>query len=212
MHFDKQPDVKGSAAGEEKCYIKEEGKMEEVDYMANDDVYGYGFNLDGMASVENKGVLYSAFPTKVQGGSVCLPTKEIGEEIFTKVMLELDKSTGFVKYVVELKDCWEILLGMAIATIFISIFYIFLLKWITKPLLYTSMLIILIGFILLGGWMWLKKADYDQELQKENYQYCFYGAIVSWVIGAVYLGFICCCWKNIALGASIMECASEFVA
>jgi len=50
---------------------------------------------------------------------------------------------------------------MAVATIVISIAYIFLLKWLTKPLLYTSMLIILIGFVLLGGWLWLKKADYD---------------------------------------------------
>lgn len=40
---------------------------------------------------------------------------------------------------------------------------------------------------------------------------CFYGAIGSWVIGFIYLVFICCCWKNIALGAAIMESASEFV-
>lgn len=82
MHFDKQPDVKGSAVGEEKCYVKEESKMEPVDYLANDDIYGYGF----MASVENQGVLYAAFETKLQGGSVCLPTKEIGEEMFKTVM------------------------------------------------------------------------------------------------------------------------------
>jgi hypothetical protein len=50
---------------------------------------------------------------------------------------------------------------MAVATIFISIFYIFLLKWITKPLLYVSMLIILVAFVLLGGWLWMKKAEYD---------------------------------------------------
>lgn len=129
-----------------------------------------------------------------------------------KVIEKMDESTGFVKYIVELKLCWDILIGMAVATIFISIFYIFLLKWITKPLLYTSMLIILVGFVLLGGWSWLKKAEYDPELQKENYNYCLYGAIIAWSLAGIYLCFIICCWKNISLGASIMECASEFVA
>jgi len=38
------------------------------------------------------------------------------------------------------------------------------------------------------------------------------GAIVSAVVGLAYMICVCCCWKNIALGASIMECASEFVA
>lgn len=37
------------------------------------------------------------------------------------------------------------------------------------------------------------------------------GAIVSWVVAAIYFCFICCCWKNISLGASIMEAASDFV-
>jgi nitrogen fixation-related uncharacterized protein len=41
--------------------------------------------------------------------------------------------------------------------------------------------------------------------------YAQIGAFVSWGIGALYLCFMCCCFKQIALGASIMECASEFV-
>lgn len=116
-----------------------------------------------------------------------------------------------VKYLVELGETWEIMLGMLGATIVISGFYIFLLKWITKPLLYISMLLILIGFILLGGWCWLKKDDYDKDLQANNYNLCFGGAIGAWVIGFIYFCCIVCCWKNISLGASIMEAASEFV-
>jgi len=56
---------------------------------------------------------------------------------------------------------------MCVATIFISIIYIFLLKWLTKPLLYISMVLILAGFVLLGGWLWLKKADYN-EMTKDG--------------------------------------------
>jgi hypothetical protein len=55
--------------------------MEEVEYMANDDIKGYGLN----PTVAKPGKLYSAFPTKRQG-SICLPTKEVGIEIMEKVI------------------------------------------------------------------------------------------------------------------------------
>jgi len=100
---------------------------------------------------------------------------------------------------------------MCAITFLIAIIYIFLLRWITKPLLYSSMLIILIAFILLGGWCWIKKSEYDPVLEKKNSNYAMAGAIISWVIGLIYLCFMCCCWKNISLGASIMEASSAFV-
>jgi len=34
---------------------------------------------------------------------------------------------------------------------------------------------------------------------------------VSWALAFLYMCFMCCCWSNISLGATIMECASEFV-
>jgi len=95
---------------------------------------------------------------------MCIPTKEVGAELFNTIIAEVDKKTGAVKYLVELGEVWEVLLGMAVATIFISLLYIGLLKWITKPLLYTSMFIILVGFVLLGGWCWMKKDEYDPVL------------------------------------------------
>lgn len=109
---------------------------------------------------------------------------------------------------------------MAVATFFISAIYVFLLKWITKPLLYISLVLILIGFGLLGIFLWMRKDEYlledanGNKIPKKdgdkntNYDICMYGSIVSWIIGALYLVFVCCCWKNIALGASIMECSS----
>jgi len=100
---------------------------------------------------------------------------------------------------------------MCFVTLFIAIIYIFLLKWITKPLLYASMVIILAFFILMGGFCFIKRGDYDPELEKDNYNYALIGAIVSWVLAGIYLCFILCCWKNISLGASIMEAASAFV-
>jgi len=100
---------------------------------------------------------------------------------------------------------------MCLASVVITVIYIWLLKIITKPLLYVSMVLILICFILLGGWSWMKRAEYDPIKQKKNYDYATVGAGVSWAIAVIYFCFMCCCWKNISLGATIMEAASEFV-
>jgi hypothetical protein len=50
-----------------------------------------------------------------------------------------------------------------------------------------------------------------EDKESDNYKLTMAGAIVSWLVGLAYLICVCCCWKNIALGASIMECASDFV-
>lgn len=95
--------------------------------------------------------------------------------------------------------------------------YVFLLKWITKPLLYVSMFVIFVAFILLGGYCYLHMEDYagdpesENYKQSQNYKLTMAGAIIAWTLAVVYMICVCCCWKNISLGASIMEAASEFV-
>ena len=49
---------------------------------------------------------------------------------------------------------------MCFGTIVIAIIYTYLLKIIVKPLLYVSMVLILIGFILLGGFAFMKRSEY----------------------------------------------------
>ena len=49
---------------------------------------------------------------------------------------------------------------MCFGSIVIAIIYIWLLKRIVKPILYVSMLLILLGFILLGAFAWMKRAEY----------------------------------------------------
>lgn len=127
--------------------------MTEVKFMPNDDEKGMAM-----------GKLYSMFPTKqyLEQIDICIPNEEVGMDLLNQMIAKLDEGTGMVKYLVELGEVWDIMAGMCGATIVISIVYIGLLKWITKPLLYISMLAILVGFILLGGWCWMKKDEYDQ--------------------------------------------------
>jgi len=144
--------------------------------------------------------------------TMCLPNREAAKDVYKVLMnaLQNDPNFGtFSKYAQEIGIVWKEMLYMCLASVLISIVYIFLLKWITKPLLYCSMVIILAMFILLGAWSFLKRAEFEEETK--DYRNATIGAGVAWGIGAVYFCFMCCCWKNISLGATIMEAASEFV-
>jgi hypothetical protein len=99
---------------------------------------------------------------------------------------------------------------MSAMTIVISLVYIWLLQYITKPLLYTSMLIILLCFLVLAAYGYMVAQEYEKD--SDDWKMAMAGSITCLVVGLLYLICICCCWKNISLGASIMECAADFVA
>ena len=106
----------------------------------------------------------------------CVPTKEDSLEAYNMIKEELDKQSGMGQYIVQLKASWEAIAIMSFVTILISLLYIWLLKWITKPLLYVSMLIILLCFlvmaaygymvaqvtrktVMIGKWQWLVQSS-----------------------------------------------------
>jgi len=140
-----------------------------------------------------------------------MPDKRSIKNIGEKLYAVMDSSGGFASFMHDMQECWQVLVGMAFATVLIALVYVFLLKWIVKPVLYVSMVLILILFVLIGSWSFAKRADYDPTTQKKNFDAATAGAAVSWVAAALYALFMCCCWKNISLGASIMEAASAFV-
>jgi solute carrier family 44 protein 1 (choline transporter-like protein) len=141
----------------------------------------------------------------------CMPESEDVMALFSQVYSQMDENNNFGKFINDLQNCWQAIVIMAFGSLVISAAYIFLLKWITKPLLYVSMVLILLCFLLLGGWAWIQRSKYDPETEKKNYQYATAGAAISWAFAGIYACFICCCWSKIALGASIMEAASAFV-
>jgi len=98
--------------------------------------------------------------------SMCIPTKESASDVYKILMnaLQNDPNFGtFSKYAQEIGVVWKEILYMCLASVVISIIYIFLLKWITKPLLYCSMVIILAMFVLLGAWSFMKRDEFFVE-------------------------------------------------
>jgi hypothetical protein len=135
----------------------------------------------------------------------------------------LKEDYGFGKIASDLKSGWKGILIMFAVSLGFALTYVFCLKWFVKPLLYLSMLMILLFFLLLGAWSWLKMKDFQSGdgispsnidpavYYKNNIMYCKAGAAIAWTIAFIYFCFIICCWKNIALGAAVMETSSAFV-
>lgn len=123
----------------------------------------------------------------------------------------MEANSAFASSVNDIQTCYKVIIGMCCGTILIALIYVFALKWIVKPVLYISMLIILVMFVLFGAWSWMKRSEFDPVTQKKNYDYATIGAGVAWGLAFLYACFMCCCWSNISLGASIMEAASDFV-
>ena len=73
----------------------------------------------------------------------------------------MESNSAFASSVNDIQTCWKVILGMAAGTILIALLYVFLLKWIVKPVLYVSMVIILAMFILFGAWSFMKRSEYD---------------------------------------------------
>jgi len=114
----------------------------------------------------------------------------------------------------DITNGWKPIAIMCAGSFFVALAYIFLLRWMVKPILYLSMLVIQFCFIALTAWCFI----HAKELEKgpkgkdsDEYKYNQVAGIVAAVVALAYLCCMCCCWKNISLGASIMEAASDFV-
>jgi hypothetical protein len=158
----------------------------------------------------NSGELTSewTYDTYVIAG-FCVPNLEnSGYE--KQFMEQLDKQAGgFGKYMHDLKESWKLILAMGAASLVVTLIYLFLLRWITKPLLYVSLFLILIFGGLVTAWCFKRMGEVPTGT--DDYKYAQAGGWVAGVITVVYVVFLCCNWTNIAIGASIMEAAGEFV-
>jgi hypothetical protein len=92
----------------------------------------------------------------------------------------------------------------------ITLIYMFLLKWITKPILYVSLFLIFIFGALVAAWCAQRMQQFPPD--SDDYKYSMAGAIVAGVLTLLYIVFLCCNWTNIAIGADIMGAAGDFLA
>ena len=96
---------------------------------------------------------------------------------------------------------------MGVVTFIITLFYIWMLKCMTKPLLYSSLFIIFalgVG----SGYYAYSQTMVIEDKESNEYKIALGGSIIIWIVVLLYTLFICCFWSSIRLGASVMEAAS----
>lgn len=89
---------------------------------------------------------------------ICVPDAEEYAQIFYSQIESLANNTPIGKYMDSVKTTWKVVAGMAVASVAITILYIMLLRWITKPILYISLLIIF-GLGVGGGFLAYQKSE-----------------------------------------------------
>ena len=114
------------------------------------------------------------------------------------------------KYMGDLVTCWWIFLVMAGISAVLGFIYLFLLRWLAKPILYISFVVIVIsliggGFYAFFSYKYYALGDHTVEVMKGM-------GILLWILSGITVLILCCCWSRIQLGASIVQAASDFVA
>lgn len=85
----------------------------------------------------------------------CVPKLEDTAKLFDTVFKSMNDNSGIANYLVEIKDSWKAMTLMVFVAFIITIIYLALLKWITKPLLYVSLFAIFLFGVLGGGFLFL---------------------------------------------------------
>lgn len=117
--------------------------------------------------------------------------------------------SSFAKYMIETANSWPLLLVMTAFAFIFTIIYFFLLKWITKPLIYVSILMIFASgviFTILIGF----KAN-TLIVGTSDYMGTVAASVAIGLGTLLFLVIICCQWRNIQIGSSIMECSGQFL-
>ena len=98
---------------------------------------------------------------------------------------------------------------MTLISLAITVAYMYILKWITKPVLFISLFLILATGVGCTVWNFMTAASLPEGDDKD------YANAFGWVCAVftvLYIIFLCCNYKNIMIGADIIGCAGDFVA
>lgn len=120
----------------------------------------------------------------------CLPEYDSTVELIKTVFAEMNNQANFSQYFIEIGEVWKLMIVMCFVALILSVIYVFLLRWIAKPLIYVSLFAIFLLGLLGGYWVWMKREDFLEGT--DNYKHTTGAAIAIWAITAVYTFFVCC--------------------
>ena len=110
----------------------------------------------------------------------------------------------------DLATCWWVFLVLGGISAVLSFIYLVLMRWFAKPIIYLSMVSIVVLLVGGGFYVFFIATKYDVG---DNTRKAMQGmGILLWILSGIYLLILCCCWSRIKLGTAIMEASSDYVA
>jgi hypothetical protein len=102
----------------------------------------------------------------------------------------------------DLSICWWVFLVCAgIATV-LGVTYMVLLKYFAKPIIYLSFVVILVGLVAGGAYVFAQNKRYQATDNSKNIMKGM--GILLWILAALYFIILLCCCTRIKLGIAIM--------
>jgi amino acid transporter len=182
------------------CVKKCPKEGDSVEYLVNNK-YGVG-NRELAGAWEYNTDTYLGF---------CFPHADKITDTVAKVFEEMNKELGtYAKYVNDIVNGWPIILIVGLLSLAITVGYMYILKWITKIVMFTSLFLILVLGVLVTLWNFRQMSLYPEGSEDAKYSQAF--GIISAVLTGLYVCFLCCQWRNIMIGSEILGCAGDFVA
>lgn len=96
----------------------------------------------------------SKYDTSLKFKYYCVPSGDDFKKKAKKLYALFNEAFSVGQYMTDVVDARNILVLMMIVTLIISVLYVVVLRWIVKPVLYISMVLIQIGFIGVGFFAW----------------------------------------------------------
>ena len=104
--------------------------------------------------------------------------------------MSVSEQDSLANVLLDISNAWEVILYMTVVSFLITLVYVFLLRWIAKPLLYVSLVLLLVGMILGGLIIFLQVENYESEPDVQTGMYT--GAGMIWFFALIFMLFLCC--------------------
>eukprot|EP01060_Flectonema_neradi_P028841 TRINITY_DN3887_c0_g1_i1.p1 TRINITY_DN3887_c0_g1~~TRINITY_DN3887_c0_g1_i1.p1 ORF type:complete len:724 (+),score=129.13 TRINITY_DN3887_c0_g1_i1:54-2174(+) len=191
----------------------EEIKKDPAAYNQMNMVFTYGESLTDKPPAYHR-VWYNSADTQRR----CLPdsSSEAISYLLTKPIDELPGVTRlenfFTRSLADIADAYTVLIIAGIIALFLPFFYIILLRCILKPMVWTVLIAILVFFGVFGYLCFRKYDDLHNNSSTgddDDAKGWLVLALVTWVVGALYLCFLCWFWKKINAACDIIQEAGK---
>lgn len=145
-------------------------------------------------------------------GKICMPVYSSIEESEREKIEGAFNSIGgstVSKWMADVTNSYWIILLCVFISLIYAFMYMWFLKTCTKFVAWLSIVLILVALIGMGAFAFWKSGTYPEGNEMKDYM--LGGAILLWVVAALYVLFLACIWSQLAVSIAILEAAADFV-